>query len=106
MVNAICTLVMGGNDYIPGAVALAHSCRLYSTAALVCMVTSDVTDRDPLVGAYDDVVEVPYISVDAPQFIGRRANEIYSPWIGNAPTKWRCLALDTYDKVLFLDADM
>ena len=42
---AIVTLVMNGNKYVPGAVALAHSARYYSHAKLVCMVTDDVTDR-------------------------------------------------------------
>lgn len=106
MMFAITTLVMGGNNYVPGAIALAKSARLFSSARLVCMITEDVTDRHLLEEVWDEVVQVDLITVDPPPFGGKRAQDIYSSWISNAPTKWRCLGLDSYDKILFLDADM
>lgn len=104
---AITTLIMRGNAYVPGAVALAKSARRFSMARLVCMVTPDVTDREPLLQSWDEVVEVEYIMAESfPPLGGATARRIYNEWISYAPTKWRCLGLDQYDKVLFLDSDM
>lgn len=106
---AITTLVMGGSQvdgYIKGAIALAKSARLFSAAELVCMVTPDITNTESLQEAWDHVVVVDYIKSEYRPFGGNRAREVYGPWIENASTKWRCLGLDDYDKVLFLDADM
>lgn len=103
---AIATLVMNGNSYVPGAVALAHSLRLFSKAVLICMVTSDVTDRGALIDAFDQVVDVDKITVDAPRMISEGMERTYRSWISDAPTKWNILSLDRYDKVLFMDADM
>lgn len=102
---AIVTLVMNGNKYVPGAVALAHSARYYSQAKLVCMVTEDVTDRPQLQQAFDEVIEVERITVKGQSLKGIRAQEIYGSWIQDSPTKFQCIGLEQYDKVLFMDAD-
>lgn len=102
---AIVTLVMNGNKYVPGAVALAHSARYYSHAKLVCMVTDDVTDRQQLQQAFDEVIQVERITVKGSPLKGKRAQEIYGSWIQDSPTKFQCMGLEQYDKVLFLDAD-
>lgn len=103
---AVATLLMNGNSYVPGAIALANSLRIFSHAHLVCMITEDVTERQRLEAAYDEVVVVDRITVRPPPIYGRQAQRIYASWIADSPTKWNILGLDKYDKVLFLDADM
>lgn len=89
---AIVTLLSGGNNDIPGAIALAKSARIFSQSQLVCMVTNDVTDIIPLQAVFDDIVEV------AP--IGNISSGV------NTLTKWRILGLDRYKGVLFLGSNM
>lgn len=103
---AIATLVMNGNKYVSGAVALANSLRLFSKATLVCMVTSDVTERQPLLDVFDEVVDVNKISVQAPPMATEGMERVYRSWINDSPTKWNILGLDRFDKVLFMDSDM
>ena len=103
---AIATLVMNGNRYVPGAVALANSARLFSLARLVCMITDDVTDREPLNRAFDEVLVVERITVQPPRLASAQSERIYGGWIADAPTKWNVLSLEKYDKVLFMDSDM
>lgn len=103
---AIATLVMNGNKYIPGAVALGNSLRLFSKAILVCMVTTDVTERQPLIDIFDEVIEVRKISVDTPKMATAGMERVYRSWISDSPTKWNILGLDKFNKVLFMDADM
>lgn len=106
---AIATLVMGGNGYVPAAVALAKSCRVYTEerdVELVCLVTDDVTHTEQLYSIYDNVYTVDKITAgNMPSLGGHSAMKIYH-WISDAPTKWNIFALEMYDKVLFLDADM
>lgn len=103
---AVATLVMNGDKYIPGAICLAKSVkRISPTLSLVCMVTSDVP-IDDLEEVFDEVIEVPRISVkDPPRVGGTKASHIYS-WNSDAPTKWNILNITHYDKILFMDADM
>lgn len=111
---AIATLVMGGNDYVRAAIALAKSIILTccfgdlpAKVETVCMITDDVTEREGLEEVYDYVLLVPKISVgkDHGISLAPKASVIYH-WIGDSPTKWNILALDRYEKVLFLDSDM
>lgn len=107
--HAIATLVMGGNSYIPAAIALAKSLSrsiISKDIEFVCLVTEDVTQRETLSKYYHHVYLVNKIHVDElPGLGGSSATHIYH-WISDAPTKWNIFALDTYEKVLFLDADM
>lgn len=106
---AIATLVMGGNNYVPAAIALAKSLKQHIIARdidLVCLITDDVTDGNVLLEHYHHVYKVDKITAsDMPSLGGLTATKIYH-WISDAPTKWNIFALDSYEKVLFLDADM
>lgn len=111
---AIVTLVMKGDRYVPGAMALAYSIRKIEgrrrRVDLVCMVTEDVTrqGRDNLEIVFDHVVDVPYLAFRTnfqPQ-ANKKVEDYYKPWSATSYTKWQCLALMDYEKVLFLDSDM
>ncbi|AJD80789.1 P13 [Pseudoplusia includens SNPV IE] len=105
---AYVTLVMLGDEYVKGALALAKSILYTNTVHdLVCMVTSDVSERAVkiLERVYDKVVVVDFISYPCPPMLSNRQNQMYRPWIDYAFTKWQCLSLTDYDKILYLDAD-
>jgi len=105
----IATLVMGGDSYVPAAVALSKSLRRYIEGRnidLVCLITADVTMEITLRDHYHHVYVVDKITAtNMPSLGGLTATKIYH-WISDAPTKWNIFALDMYEKVLFLDADM
>jgi hypothetical protein len=102
-------LLMIGDGYLPGALVVAASLRRLKTAHdIVCMVTPDISEtvRVALRQIYDRVVEVPYIEHAAKQFKTKSQVSMYAGWIDRSFTKWNCLTLTEYDKVILLDADM
>jgi alpha-N-acetylglucosamine transferase len=100
------TLVMKGDNYIAGAIALAQSLRSNNTKhKIVCMVTSDVTGADDLRKIFDDVVVIEYIDVESKRLFTEKQDKIYENWKCISYTKWRCMELG-YDKVIFVDADI
>jgi len=106
---AYVTLVMKGDNYIPGALALAYSLRQTGTKHdLVCMVTPDVTGIDALSEGFDHVVEVDYLTYKTWHWKqpNKHAEVQYNSWMSVALTQFRCLGLVQYRKVFFLDADV
>lgn len=103
---AYVTLVMLGNDYVKGAIALAKSLIKSRTGYdLICMVTRDVTQIRELSRLYTRIVVVDYIYHECGKMLTKRQNDIYSKWINFSFTKWRCFELIEYDKCVYLDAD-
>jgi len=106
--GAYVTLVMRGTDYVLGALNLAHSLRLSGTNMdIICMITDDVRDAQPALEVlFDEVIYVDYIKAECRPLKTKKQREKYSNWICDSFTKWHCLNLKKYDKVLFLDADV
>jgi hypothetical protein len=105
--NAYVTLVMKGDFYIPGALALAHSLRKTNTRnAIVCMVTDDVVNVPALDAVFDKVVLVDYIRGDHHPFPNDATLHKYAAWENVVLTQHRCLGLFDYAKVCFLDSDV
>nr|ADV91288.1 p13 [Spodoptera frugiperda multiple nucleopolyhedrovirus]AFH59007.1 p13 [Spodoptera frugiperda multiple nucleopolyhedrovirus] len=105
---AYVTLVMLGDEYVKGAKVLAKSLLASNTThALVCMVTCDVSAqaRNELAQIYDRVVDVDYIVYECPSMLTKRQNQMYGKWIDKSFTKWQCLKLTDYEKIIYLDAD-
>ena len=104
---AYVTLVMKGDAYIPGALALAQSLRQTRTEHdLVCMVTDDVTGVDALSEVFDRVETVEYLTYNTWQRPTEKSENRYGTWMSVALTQFRCLGLLEYAKVCFLDADV
>jgi alpha-N-acetylglucosamine transferase len=106
---AYCTLVMKGDSYIPGAVALAMSLTEHkSKYKKLCMVTDDVSKEgcDILKNVFDDVILVPYITKDTVPLKSEKQEVIYRKWINSSFTKWNLLKFTDYNKILFVDADI
>ncbi|UXX41844.1 p13 [Psilogramma increta granulovirus] len=103
---AYVTLVMLGDEYVKGAVALAKSLIKSGTQNdLVCMVTHDVTQLDVLSNVFTKVVQVSYLYYKCGEMSTKRQQQLYTKWINFSFTKWRCFELTTYDRCVYLDAD-
>lgn len=109
---AYVTLVMKNDNYIAGALVLAHSIRRSgSKCSLVCMITSDVSRQavKALKLLFDFVWTVPYIRYRCVPFRTQRQRELYAEWIEESFTKWNCIdarKFGRFEKVMFIDADM
>lgn len=105
--NAYVTLVMNGDFYIPGALALAHSLRQTNTHnAIVCMVTDDVVNVPALAAVFDRVVLVEYIHGLHSPLPKDSTLHGRSAWESVVLTQHRCLSLFDYAKVCFLESDV
>ncbi len=106
---AYVTLVFGSRFYIPPALVLGYSLQKFKNKDIdvVCMVTYDVSspDRQLLSNYFDRIIEVDYLRKKTVPFTIRKMLR-YNSFQDNLYTKWRCLELTQYEKVLFLDADM
>jgi len=106
---------MLGDDYVPGALALAHSLRSCgSRAARVVLVSSDVSAqaRADLSVLFDEVVPVDLLQGRAVHKEWKRfssgaqnGQQMYQ-WLDKSFTKLQVIGLTEYDKVALLDADM
>ncbi|UOS85712.1 P13 [Pieris rapae granulovirus] len=103
---AYVTLVMLGDKYVKGAVALAKSLKSSGTNhELVCLVTNDVTQTQELIEVFTRVIEVSYLYFRCGKMTTERQQKLYNKWIDFSFTKWRCFQLTMYDKCVYLDAD-
>lgn len=101
-------LCMRGDAYVPGVIAMAESIRMTKTQHdIVCMCTPDVTDDAcELIATVARVVKIDYVQYNTKKMKTKRQMELYGSWLSQAYTKWRCLELTEYKKILFVDADM
>ena len=107
--DAWVVLLMFGTAYLPGALVAGYSLRRMKTRhQIVCMVTPDIDEitKKQLIQVYDEVVVVPYIEHATRPFKSLTQNEMYKGWIDYSFTKWNCLSLDKYRRVMFVDADI
>ncbi|AKS25378.1 p13 [Clostera anastomosis granulovirus B] len=103
---AYVTLVMLGNEYVKGAVALAKSLKKSGTQNdIVCMVTPDVTQLDDLSKVFTKLIPVSYLYYECGKMSTKRQQQLYTKWINFSFTKWRCFELIMYDRCVYLDAD-
>lgn len=106
---AYITLVMRNDNYVPGAIVLAHSLNMTKTKYdKICMITNDVSSksRKLLKKYYDKVIKVPYIKHKTLPMKSKKQKELYNNWIDVSYTKFNCLLFEEYDKICFLDADL
>jgi len=101
---------MNGGGYVPGAIIAAHALKTLRTKHdVVCMVTEDVKEsfRVKLRCVFDAVVEVPYLEQSAGFVMSsKKQAALYGAWESRSYTKWNCLSLTNYDRVILMDADV
>lgn len=104
---ALVWLVMKGNRYLKGASISAYSARLTKTScSLVLMVTNDVKVGDEQKRVFDEIVSVDYVTTNNKAYMSQKQKKKYSKWMNVSCTKWECLKLVQYKKVIFVDADI
>lgn len=108
---AYCTLIMKGDGYIPGALILGYSLKIFASPGIdiIAMVTSDVSKKGKrLLSTLFKVVEVPYLEYQSNPILLQtpKQKERYRTWLSASYTKWNMLKFHEYDKILFLDADV
>ena len=107
------TTIFGGDNYVPGAIALAYSLILTKTPYdIACAVTPDVSKkaRKQLKAIFTHVISIPYIRIKVKQLETKKQEQIYETWKDVSFTKFNCMNPKIYSKkykkVLFLDADL
>lgn len=100
-------MIFGGDKYVPGAIALSESIiQTKSTYDRVCLYTQDTSHSEvnKLRKLFTHVILVDEISVSTIPMKSEKQSNIYN-WINKSFTKWNCLRLTQYTKILFCDCD-
>uniref|UniRef100_A0A6C0I1S3 Glycosyltransferase n=1 Tax=viral metagenome TaxID=1070528 RepID=A0A6C0I1S3_9ZZZZ len=111
---AWCMLVIGDieDGYLIGALVCAKSLKEQHTQyPIILMVTEEIwqtLQKNETIynEVFDSIVIVPIIEHPTLEFKSERQKEMYEHWINKSFTKWNCLTLTEYNKVILLDADM
>lgn len=105
---AYVTMVIKGDRYVDGAVALAKSILISgSPHDIICMVDDSVSEKGikNLKENFTHVILVDRIYKET-SWGGQKSHNRYSSWWKFSFTKWRCLTFTQYKKILFVDADV
>lgn len=111
---AWCMLVMGNPEdgYLMGALVCAKSLKVQNTQYPIILMTTEeiwqgLQKKETIHNeVFDNIVIVPIIEHPTQEFKSERQKEMYGHWINKSFTKWNCLTLTEYNKVILLDADM
>lgn len=111
MNNIWCTLVMLGDEYAKGAMVVAQTLKnCHTKYPIWCAVTEDVSEncKSILAQLFDNVVVVPLLKYEVPEYKSVKQREIYGKWIKSSFTKWNICdpTLFPVNKVILVDADM
>ena len=105
-------LLMKGDRYAPGLIISAFSIKKTNPAKnidFVAMVTNDVSKEviKELKKIMDKVIIIDYIKKKSNnENLTKRQTQLYIKWISSSYTKWNCLSLYKYKKILLIDADI
>lgn len=109
MKYAFVATVFKNKNYIKGATTLAKSLKMYlkdNSIDVVCMITEDLNIYKPILEKqFDRVIIVPYLRFDTQPFKSEKQKKMYGSWIDVSYTKWNCLKLTEYDKIVYLDSN-
>lgn len=98
-------VIFGGDRYVPGVYLSAYSLKKLKTKCdIVCMVTDDVSNDgiEKLKTVVDKIKKIKYLKFDATmKTVGMRKRY---PNINKYFTKWNCMNLDEYEKIVYLDS--
>lgn len=109
--NAFVTLLMLDEKYYQGCLVTAYSIILTNKNRnkydLVCMVTDDISNEiiNKLELIYDKIITVPYLHFKS-NLLGKKYQNIHKYTYNLYYTKWNCLNLTEYNKIILLDSDI
>lgn len=105
---AIVTLLMMGEKYLPGILTVGHSISKFKKkdVDLICMVTNEISNLalNDIKMYFDKIIPVDYIQVDEKKMPLK--NEAQKHVYSKTFTKLHALELESYQKIVLLDADM
>lgn len=107
--NAWVSLLMRGDYYLPGILALNYSIVNIAKSKynLVVMVTNDVSQdaKNEMINCGIILKEIEYINVYMEKIDDFNQKRLYDDWKNISCTKWNCLNLTEYQKIFFIDSD-
>ena len=101
-------LIINEEKYIDGACISAYSYRKFGNPDIqhVVMIDKTIKDIKKLERFFDKIVLIEPIQVKSNfELSSNKRIEKYSSWIDYAISKWYCLLLKDYKKVLLVDVD-
>lgn len=98
-------VIFGGDKYVPGVLVASYSIKMSGTSReIICMVTDDVSQQGiDLIKTYvDKVIKIDYIISKAKMKTKNQQQKYHN--IDKYFTKFRCLGLKGYRKIIYMDA--
>jgi hypothetical protein len=94
-------------NYLLGALVTAFSLKATKTQNDVVLLATDVPEDMMKLArrVFDRIYQVPYLRLHCRPLRTEKQRERYGSWMDVSCTKWNCLGLTAYRKVMFLDAD-
>ena len=115
MVSSWVFVVWGRPKYLVGAIAGAASLRQVKTVHRITLVYADM-DVDVDIfrnllkkhgGLFDEIVEQPLLRFKVNELRTKKQRELYGgEFSETANTKWQCLCLEKYQKIMYVDSDI
>lgn len=106
--NAYVLSVFKNPRYMLGAIVTAYSIKYTDTKHnIVLMITEDIISSWVQLAQkiFDEIVVVPYLQAYTINMRTQKQQVMYQSWKNVSFTKWNCLGLNHYEKVLFIDSD-
>lgn len=99
--------VFGNSQYLLAAIASAWSLKQVETRADIVLLATDISDEMIEWGKYvfDKIYSAPYLKICCKSLRTEKQRKRYESWMNISCTKWNCLNLTEYEKIIYLDAD-
>lgn len=101
-------VVWGDPKYLIGALAGAESLRMQKTRHKIVLLYANMTvPTRELVTLFDETRRTEILEFDCREPRTKRQRELYGGAFSRTVcTKWQCLQLEKYEKVMFIDSDI
>lgn len=95
------------SQYLLAALAAAWSLRRTKTREDIVLLVTDISEEMIEFGkyAFDRIYSVPYLNLFCKPLRTEKQRKRYESWMDVSCTKWNCLNLVEYEKIIYLDAD-
>jgi len=100
--------VFKNSKYLLAALAAAWSLRRTETREDIVLMVTDISDDmiELAKHVFDRIYSVPYLRIHCKPLRTEKQRKRYESWMNVSCTKWNCLALTEYEKIIYLDADI
>lgn len=99
--------VFKNSQYLLAALASAWSLRRTQTREDIVLLVTDIPNEmiDFAKRIFDRIYSVSYLHIHCKSLRTEKQRKRYESWMDVSCTKWNCLALTEYEKIVYLDAD-